>query len=85
MILSGQKNAAGLPMCEKVMMQHIKRTNLLSFIIKSPLNSPVTAVPDPLNHGYKLNEENTAYDIEWFEGESRPEILGITVKFCTCS
>ena len=37
MVCSGQKNAARMPMCEKVLKQHINRTNILAFLIKSPL------------------------------------------------
>ena len=84
LILSGQKNAARLPMCEKIMVQHIKRINLLTFIIKSPLYSSLTVAPDSLYHGYKLNQKSTGYDILLYEGESRPDMLSTAVKSCKC-
>ena len=84
LILSGQKNLASLPMCKNVMVQLIKRTNLLTFIIKSSLYSSLTVAPNHIDHGHKLNQKSTGYNIFWLEGESRPDMLSTAVKSCKC-
>jgi hypothetical protein len=84
MVCSGQKNAARMPMCEKVLKQHINRTNILAFLIKSPLLFPNAPCPDPINNGFNLKEDKTGYDLNWFEGSSRPEELSNAIKSCKC-
>jgi len=67
---SCQKNAARVPMCEKVLKQHNNRTNILALLIKSPLLFPNSPCPDPRHNGLNLKRNKTGYDLNWFDGSS---------------
>ena len=75
---SCQKNAAHMPMCEKVLKQHTGVVNQIAVTFSE------FSLSRSKTQWIQLEGNKTGYDLNWFEGSSRPEELSNAIKSCIC-